>query len=128
MRVVQVYRVSGVMQKVAVVGLYAAFLHLTGWPLMIRDRFGDYQRLLVDDIAAFAPFVAALVVSWLAAFRTDRVLSNRTWTQGEYLLFQLRHALFILIPWLFLHALTDASTFLPTTWRVYLPFPGQPGQ
>ncbi len=107
-------------QKMLVVLLFGAFVSETNWPHTLDQRLGILNRLVVDEILLLLPFVLALVLSWVPAYRVDCRLAGRTWTLGEFLGHQLRNSLFIVIPWLLWGAASDLGSFLPPAWQAAL--------
>ena len=107
-------------QKMLVVLLFSAFVSETNWPYTLDQRLGILNRLVVDEILLLLPFVLALVLSWVPAYRVDCRLAGRTWTLGEFLGHQLRNSLFIVIPWFLWGAASDLGSFLPTAWQAAL--------
>ena len=56
-------------QKMLVVLLFGSFVSETNWPHTLNQGLGILNRLLVDDILLLLPFVLALVLSWVPAYR-----------------------------------------------------------
>ncbi len=97
-----------------VLGLLGASLGLlfvfTPWPLLVRRVWELDDFLLLADLVLLAPFLASLVLAWLMLYPTDRVIRSAgmqqrvddgaaprpIWGPGTYLLYKLRHQVFVI--------------------------------
>ena len=104
--------------RAALVVLAFAHTYLTRWPTFVEETLRLPEWSVVDDVAAVAPFVAAMAAGWLATYRADQILSRRPWGLGEYVWFQARYSLLlVLLPWLVLRALEDSRALWPEDLR-----------
>jgi STE24 endopeptidase len=106
--------------------VYAIVIYRVEWPLLVRGNWGLAGWVVVDELAILAPFLVSLVGSWFSFYRVDRIMrvglnalllkGPRVWTQHEYLSFQCRHYLaLILVPVLCFFAASDClRLYLPT--------------
>ena len=104
--------------KAAPIGVYAAICVWLGWPWMVAQS-GLEGWVLVDELAALVPFVAAQVVTWIFQFLLDRLLTGRGFRLWPYLKFQFRQVLLPFIPVLGLMAVWDIVETSPTA-QLYL--------
>ncbi len=112
------YRLRVVRQKVLMVTLYGVLLHVFDWPGFITGTLGVPSYILVDDLLAAAPYLAAVAISWVPMHIVDRMLSRRSWGLAEYARFQVRYSqAMILLPWLAFKAIDDATILLPPRIR-----------
>lgn len=108
------FRFRVVIQKVVLVVLCFAHTYFTRWPVFVEEVLGLPSWSVVDDLAAIAPFMAAMLAGWAATFRADRALSRRSWGLGEYVWFQARYSLLlVLVPWLILKGIDDSREIWP---------------
>lgn len=108
------FRFRVVIQKVVLVSLCFVHIYFTRWPTFVEEVLRLPSWSVVDDLAAIAPFIAAMLAGWAATFRTDRMLSRRSWGLGEYVWFQTRYSLLlVLVPWLVLRGIDDTRELWP---------------
>ncbi len=108
------FRFRQLIQRVVLVVLCFAHIHFTKWPTFVEGRLHLPPWSVLDDIAAIAPFVGAMLAGWVAVYRTDRMLSRRAWGLGEYVWFQARYSLLlVLMPWLVLKGIDDSRELWP---------------
>jgi STE24 endopeptidase len=109
----------GRLYRLTVVLIYAYSLFVLGWGAMAARAVELEGRQLAGVGVALAPYLAYLLVSWIAVFGADRTLrialferagavADVRWTLGGYLEFQLRqYLLVLLVPMLVLVGLDD---------------------
>lgn len=108
------FRVGLLLHRSVTVLFWFAYLYVTAWPVFIEGVMGLPRWSILDDVLAVAPFVAALASGWAASYAADKALSRRAWGLGEYLWFQTRYSLLlVLLPWLLLKAVQDSWEFWP---------------
>jgi STE24 endopeptidase len=85
------------------VGL-AAFVEIVqglSWPEVIARGFGFRERILIDELAVFAPYAAILLVTWWGLYPAERALwpsRSRPAGLGEHLVLKARQALGLILP------------------------------
>ncbi len=108
------FRFRLVVHRVVLVILCFVHIHYTRWPTFVERTLRLPEWSVLDDVVAVAPFVAALAAGWLATYRADKLISRRDWGLGEYVWFQARYSLLlVMLPWLVLRALADTQGFWP---------------
>lgn len=108
------FRFRQVILRAVLVVLCFVHIHFTRWPTFVEEGLRLPSWSVLDDIAAMAPFVAAMLAGWVAIYRTDRMLSRRAWGLGEYVWFQARYSLLlVLLPWLVLKGIDDSRELWP---------------
>jgi Zn-dependent protease with chaperone function len=108
------FRFRQVIQRVLLVVLCFAHIHFTRWPTFVEERLHLPSWSVLDDVVAIAPFALAMFAGWVAIYRTDRMLSRRSWGLGEFVWFQARYSLLlVLLPWLVLKGVFDSAELWP---------------
>jgi Zn-dependent protease with chaperone function len=108
------FRFRLVLHRVVLVMICFAHIYFTRWPTFVEEAMGLPAWSVLDDVASVAPFVAAMVAGWLATYRADKMLSRRPWGIGEYVWFQTRYSLLlVLVPWLVLKGIDDSRELWP---------------
>lgn len=116
--IVEDFRFGLVVNRVVLVILCFAHIYFTRWPAFVEEALGLPGWSVLDDVAAMAPFVAALSAGWVATYRADKMLSRRPWGMGEYVWFQARYSLLlVLLPWLVLKGIDDSRELWPEGLR-----------
>ena len=112
------FRFRQVIQRVLLVVLCFAHIHFTRWPTFVEERLHLPSWSVLDDVVAIAPFAFAMFAGWVAIYRTDRMLSRRSWGLGEFVWFQARYSLLlVLLPWLVLKGVFDSAELWPPAWQ-----------
>ena len=104
-------------------GSYAGVIHGFDWPGVVRVSWGLERWVLVDDLLVLAPFLAGLLLSWLAHFRVDELMRTRLespqvhpprWSsRWHHVDFHLRHHLgVVLVPLLVLVTVQDTVALI----------------
>jgi Zn-dependent protease with chaperone function len=113
-KIIEDFRFRLVVQRVVLVALCIAHMHYTRWPTFVEKVLGLPAWSVIDDVLVMAPFVAAMAAGWLATYRADKMLSRRPWGLGEYVWFQARYSLLlVLLPWLVLKGVDDSREVWP---------------
>ncbi|MBI3465769.1 MAG: M48 family metalloprotease [Planctomycetes bacterium] len=68
------------LHTIVLIAGYAGVIHGLDWPAVVRIGWGLDQWILVDDVLVLFPFVAALVLSWLAHFRVEECVRRQLGT------------------------------------------------
>jgi len=117
-RIVEGFRFRLLVQRVALIALCIAHMHFTRWPTFVEKTMRLPSWSVIDDIMVMAPFVAAMAAGWLATYKADKMLSRRPWGVGEYVWFQARYSLLlVLLPWLVLKGVDDSRAIWPDRMR-----------
>jgi len=117
-RIVEGFRFRLLVQRVVLVALCIAHMHFTRWPTFVEKTMRLPPWSVIDDIMVMAPFVAAMAAGWLATYKADKMLSRRPWGVGEYVWFQARYSLLlVLLPWLVLKGVDDSRAIWPDRMR-----------
>ncbi|MHC5057264.1 MAG: M48 family metalloprotease [Planctomycetota bacterium] len=113
-KIVEDFRFRLVVQRVILVVLCIAHMHYTRWPTFVEKTIGLPHWSIIDDVIVMAPFVAAMAAGWMATYGADKMLSRRPWGLGEYVWFQARYSLLlVLLPWLVLKGVDDSREVWP---------------
>jgi len=113
-RIVEGFRFRLLVQRVVLIALCIAHMHFTRWPTFVEKTMRLPSWSVLDDIMVMAPFVAAMAAGWLATYKADKMLSRRPWGGGEYIWFQARYSLLlVLLPWLVLKGVDDSRAIWP---------------
>jgi len=113
-KIVEDFRFRLVVQRVVLVVLCITHMHYTRWPTFVERAIGLPPWSVIDDVLVMTPFVAAMAAGWLATYRADKMLSRRPWGIGEYIWFQARYSLLlVLVPWLVLKGIDDSRELWP---------------
>jgi len=116
--IVEDFRFRLVVQRVVLVVLCFAHIYFTRWPSFVEETMGLPRWSVLDDVVAIAPFVSATAAGWIATYRADSLLSRRPWGIGEYVWFQARYSLLlVLLPWLVLKGIDDSRELWPERLR-----------
>ena len=112
--IVEDFRFRLVVHRVVLVALCFAHTGFICWPAFVENVLGLPAWSMLDDVVAILPFVAALAAGWMATYRADKMLSRRPWGMGEFVWFQARYSLLlVLLPWLLLRAIVDSHELWP---------------
>ncbi|MHC4503295.1 MAG: M48 family metalloprotease [Planctomycetota bacterium] len=112
--IVEDFRFRLVVHRVVLVALCFAHTGFICWPAFVENVLGLPAWSVLDDVVAILPFVAALAAGWMATYRADKMLSRRPWGIGEFVWFQARYSLLlVLLPWLLLRAIVDSHELWP---------------
>jgi len=112
--IVEDFRFRLVVHRVVLVSLCFAHTGFICWPAFVENVLGLPAWSMLDDVVAILPFVAALAAGWLATYRADKMLSRRPWGIWEFVWFQARYSLLlVLLPWLLLRAIVDSHELWP---------------
>lgn len=88
------------LHRLLIVATYAAQVYLVRWPQFVYDSLALRAVPIADDLLVLSPFLVMLLVSWVPVYQIDRAVHHSDWTFGEYVLFQARHSVAIVIlPW-----------------------------
>ncbi len=99
-----------VIRSLLLIGLGADVL-LTPWTVVVREHWRLKNIVAVDDLVAMMPFFLGVIVCWAVQFPADRAIrglavqrarlddapSRRVWRLGEYLMFNIRHQLLLIV-------------------------------
>ena len=89
----------------------AADVLLTPWLVVIRKEWGLQDVVALDDLVALLPFFVGVILSWAVLFPADRAIrdlasaharadgepARRVWRLSEYLLFNVRYQLLLIV-------------------------------
>ena len=119
-KIVEDFRFRLMVQRVVLVVLCVAHMHYTRWPTFVEKTMGLPPWSVIDDVLVMAPFVAAMAAGWLATYTADKMLSRRPWGIGEYIWFQARYSLLlVLLPWLVLKGFDDSREIWPESVKEF---------
>lgn len=90
--------------------IYAAQIYVMRWPQFVYDSVGLRHVPLMDDILVLSPFLGMLVLSWRPMYLADKAVSGQAWNFGQYMVFQIRHYVaIVLVPWLLFVSVFDIA-------------------
>jgi len=96
---------------------YAAQIYLMRWPQFVYDSVGLRNVPLMDDVLVLSPFLGMLVLSWRPMYLADKAVSRQEWNFGQYMLFQIRHYVaIVLVPWLLFVSVFDVAGWATNTF------------
>jgi len=113
-----------------VIGGLLGLIFATDWVPLIRDTRMLERIYGLDEVCVLAPFLAALILGWLGLYPADRAVrrlsmearlweslpAHPVWTRGEYLVFNLRHHLLIIMAPMVLILITFDATRVYEAW------------
>ncbi len=100
--------------RVWILAAFAAVTWLAGWPVLVDRSLRLEGWVLVEKLARILPFLAMLLLAWMPAWRIDRILRPGGWSLREFLEFQVRqNLLLVLLPMVAIVAAGDSIRFLP---------------
>lgn len=79
-------------------GEFAFCVYGARWPDVVRTAMGLAHIPLADEILIFLPFAVPLLVSMIPLYRIDALLAGRTGTLAQYMSYQLRRWVTVLLP------------------------------
>ncbi len=113
-RTLRVVRLGALVSQAWLLVAFALVTYAAGWPLVVEGTLRLHNVVLIDELLRLAPFLAMLVLSWLPAWRIDRSLRPGGWSLGEYVEFQARqNVLILLAPVIAIVTLTDLMRIGP---------------
>ncbi len=77
---------------------YFVILSLLNWQAMSEILAPPGRIIFLHFVLKMLPFFVLLLLSWLIYYGIEKALSFRPWTLGQYLSFQIRQALVIVVP------------------------------
>ena len=98
-RTLRVVRVGSLVAQAWLLGAFALVTYVVRWPLFVEGTLALHGWVLVDELLRLAPFFAMLFLAWVPAWRIDRALRMGAWSLREYVEFQVRqNLLLVLLP------------------------------
>lgn len=102
-RVRRIYVMGSKLLAVGLLGVYAATIHLWGWPGVVLDFWGWRDSILVDDALIIAPFLLAQLLVWWGMFYGERAILGIPSTHpggraARYLYLKERQSLALVLP------------------------------
>lgn len=102
-RVRRIYVMGSKLLAVGLLGVYAATIHLWGWPGLVLDSWGWRDSILVDDALIIAPFLLAQLLVWWGMFYGERAILGIPSTHpggraARYLYLKERQSLALVLP------------------------------
>ncbi len=103
-------RVELVMQ-VMILSLFALQLTIGGWAYLVCEQLELRRYILLDELMLLAPYLAMLLIKWHCFYPVNRhikeyitagqlsmgMAARPVWSRREYMSFQLRHGLLIIL-------------------------------
>lgn len=122
-RVRRVFTMGSRLLAVGLLGVYAAIIHLWGWPGVVLDVWGWRGSFLVDDALILAPFLAAQFLVWWGLFYGERAILGIPPSQpggraARHLYLRERQSLALVLPIVLLFVVrNDVIGALRPSWR-----------
>lgn len=117
--------------QIMVIGTFALQLTLGGWAGLVGAKWKLQRVVLADELCLVLPFIVMLLIKWYHFYPVNRLvrqyvvsgqladgLSARpVWSRSQYLLYQLRHSLLVVLaPLLLIIALKDVVELAVARW------------
>ncbi len=96
--------------RMLVLGLLGFDVLATPWTEVVRKTWGLGDWVAIDDLVAMMPFFVGVVLYWAIQYPADKAIrlaaagrpgmdepAPRIWRLGEYLLFNIRHQLLLIV-------------------------------
>ncbi|KPJ63237.1 MAG: hypothetical protein AMS15_01135 [Planctomycetes bacterium DG_23] len=97
-------------------GLYAFEIYGLKWSYLVNEYWGLKNWVLLDEILILSPFLLKMMISFVASFPVDRLLRGSAWGLKEYISFQVRTVLLVvLLPLLILLSVYDLLSIIASS-------------
>ncbi|HEV3121541.1 MAG TPA: Zn-dependent protease with chaperone function, partial [Isosphaeraceae bacterium] len=80
--------------------VFAAIIHLVGWPWVVERGLGLRNAILVDEFLILLPYLLTLFLEWLGLYPAERALRTERLKTGlgRYLVLRSRQAFGLVLP------------------------------
>jgi len=105
-----------VMMQVMILSLFAVQLTIGGWGRLVCVRWQLSELILIDELLIISPFIVMLIIKWYFFYPVNRFIkeyivagqlaggisTRPVWSRRQYLSFNIRHHILIILGPLFL--------------------------
>ena len=78
-------------------GFFGFEIYGLKWPYLVNEYWGLKEWVLLDEIIILSPFLAMVMISFVATYPADKLLRGSDWRLSGYISFQVRTVLLVVL-------------------------------